>query len=538
MLYVFIFLALIASIFSYTKISGTWKYIHAGSACEFYLEPLKSEPKAPEENTLGTPRPILEYCEEYMPLLYTRWKQIIDEHNTIARNIDCMVKKYERLVALNELNKRKVNSSRPASFEKWLSKQRTELQKLTHAHEQIKQAVEHYYTEAQIRSVDSDKELKAMVESLIESTKIVLDSQDYSEHGAVNTSPHENQPKESETIPPTEPQAHQSTQAPETKAAQQEPAVTPASDTSQKKSVEQPEKPQGDVPFPPSSPPVSKPTADKSSGSSSANQQTTNTTSQQQKEVEAFSSLIADYNAIIKQLLGELDKICGVKANKNVANAISSAADELVKLQDKCLKFRFQHTKEVTRDTFPPIFWQHVASIKENQIYLSRQYNDGIVVCNGRGLSKKAIKDIESLTKKPLISTSPDPFYIQLKKETPPDLLRQKEIGTYVKLINEYAKLMQNTTDVYEAIHSSESARQREGELFTLSEKVIKLQKEIKKYQFSHVKDFASEVQPLISSRKTDIDSYKQRIKNREDIMRQAGWLNRYTMKSLSTISQ
>ena len=175
--FILILIALIVGAQLYSCIDDYAKKRHADTVCDYYINHIKSEGSATGASP-DVSDSVLTYTRDYLPLLYPKWERIRSDYARISGNINLMETRYRNLVNLNELNKHKINNARPKSYQAWLDKQNKELQALKKAHEQIKQAVEKYYAEAQIRGVDSDAEMQSIVVGLEKSVHVVL-----AEHG-------------------------------------------------------------------------------------------------------------------------------------------------------------------------------------------------------------------------------------------------------------------------------------------------------------------------------------------------------------------
>lgn len=130
----------------------------------------------PEDAACGlqVPGDLLRYSEEYLPMLHSKWKQILGEYAAISRNLALMERKRKRLAELNSLSERKIDCSHSAFFSQWNSEQQARLTTLKKAHDEILSAVEKYYAEAQLRNVDSDADVKQQISGLIHGANAVL----------------------------------------------------------------------------------------------------------------------------------------------------------------------------------------------------------------------------------------------------------------------------------------------------------------------------------------------------------------------------
>lgn len=142
---------------------------------EFYHEEMQRI-TLPDDADIGlhVPGDLLRYSEEYLPLLHSKWEQILGEYAAVSRNVALMELKRKRLAQLNELSKKKIDCSHSVFFSQWNGEQQARLSALKKTHGEILSAVEKYYAEAQLRNLDSDADVTQQISGLIRGANAVL----------------------------------------------------------------------------------------------------------------------------------------------------------------------------------------------------------------------------------------------------------------------------------------------------------------------------------------------------------------------------
>lgn len=160
----------------------------------------------PDDADIGlhVPGDLLRYSEEYLPLLHSKWEQILGEYAAVSRNVALMELKRKRLTQLNELSKQKIDCSHSVFFTKWNSEQQARLRALKKTHGEILSAVEKYYAEAQLRNLDSDADVTRQISGLIRGANAVLRQSGAPEEALSEEAPAEQTPlaeKEEKPVP-------------------------------------------------------------------------------------------------------------------------------------------------------------------------------------------------------------------------------------------------------------------------------------------------------------------------------------------------
>ncbi|MBQ8516246.1 MAG: SEL1-like repeat protein [Akkermansia sp.] len=169
----FIGLAVAAHI--YNSLESKAKENNREEAVALYLREMREVPLPDNvDGSLHVPSDVLRFSEEYLPLLHSKWEQILGEYAVVSKNVALMDAKRKRLAELNELSENKVDCSRSAFYEKWKSQQQSRLKSLEKWHQQILSSVETYYAEAQVRNIDSDEDVQRQVAGLIRGANAVL----------------------------------------------------------------------------------------------------------------------------------------------------------------------------------------------------------------------------------------------------------------------------------------------------------------------------------------------------------------------------
>ena len=285
---------------------------HADEACAYYLERIKLEKEPLSGTSLEVPESVLTYAKDYLPLLYPKWEQIRTNYTRISGEIKLMEARYNNLVKLNTLNKKPIKVERPKVYQEWRNKQNKELEAFKKAHEQIKQAVEKYYAEAQIRGVDSDAELQSMVGGIVESANIVLE-----EHGY-----------EVKDVPVE-------VTSEDTLKKENKPASKKATDVSNSTTSKQKE-----------AAPDNGKAKDCQIKKSKQNSSENKGTSARQKEINAYMKLANAYSRKIQQLAETLDSVCSRDDARRLEGKLFSLTNELIPLREQCKNFRFEHVKD------------------------------------------------------------------------------------------------------------------------------------------------------------------------------------------------
>lgn len=285
---------------------------HADEACAYYLKRIKLEKEPLSGNSLEVPESVLTYAKDYLPLLYPKWEQIRTNYTRISGEIKLMEARYDNLVILNNLNKKPIKVERPKVYQEWLNKQNKELEAFKKAHGQIKQAVEKYYAEAQIRGVDSDAEMQSMVGGIVESANIVLEEHGYEVKDApeVATSKDSLKKKSNQA-------SNKATDASSASTSKQKKAAS----SNEKAKEAQTKKPKQD-----------------GSGKEGI--------SARQKEINAYMKLANAYSRKIQQLAGTLNSVCSQDDARRLEGNLISLTNELIPLREQCNNFQFEHVKD------------------------------------------------------------------------------------------------------------------------------------------------------------------------------------------------
>lgn len=352
---IFIIISLVAGYFVYNQISESAKERHKEAACTFYVEQIKAG--AVNESTierLDVHPSVLEYAQKYIPLLYPKWEQIRLDYATIQQNIAMMESRYNKLVAINELNKNKVKTERPKSYQSWLDKQRKELKNLKRSHEDIKQAIEKYYADAEIRGVDSDEEMQTIVKGLVASADSVLGEHGFA--GSLVTEKEDEAPKKE----------HQA----DNKARETD------STSEQKKRKNRDEK--SDSPRKKNSKDTGKPAASR------------------KDEINKFLELIRRYSILNNTMAATLESITDASSAQKASGKVASTLREMKSIKQQCVNFHFSHVKNVRAEIVTP----HGVLFSQINMGSSRIRNRLQLLRSTRWLSQETIRDLTALTKK------------------------------------------------------------------------------------------------------------------------------------------
>lgn len=374
---IFIIISLVAGYFVYNQISESAKERHKEAACTFYVDQIKAG--AVTESTierLDVHPSVLEYAQKYIPLLYPKWEQIRLDYATIQQNIAMMESRYNKLVAINELNKNKVKTERPKSYQSWLDKQRKELKNLKRSHEDIKQAIEKYYADAEIRGVDSDEEMQTIVKGLVASADSVL-----GEHGfAGSLVTEKEEPRQAEEpAPKTKEAPHQAEkedEAPKKEHQADNKARETDSTSEQKKRKDRDEK--SDSPRKKNSKDTGKPAASR------------------KDEINKFLALIRRYSILNNTMAATLESITDASSAQKASGKVASTLREMKSIKQQCVNFHFSHVKNVRAEIVTP----HGVLFSQINMGSSRIRNRLQLLRSTRWLSQETIRDLTALTKK------------------------------------------------------------------------------------------------------------------------------------------
>lgn len=334
--FVLILIALLVGGGLYSCIDNYAKKKHAGTVCDYYINHIKSEGSA-NGASLEVSESVLTYTKAYLPLLYPKWERIRSDYTRISGNINLMEVRYRNLVNLNELNKHKIDNTRPKSYQVWLDKQNKELQVLKKAHEQIRQAVEKYYAEAQIRSVDSDAEMQSIVGGLEKSVHVVL-----AEHGY----DFKNTPKCTDSKEKKAPESEQRQK--EQGSVASESSTSDTKQENKKAKYAKTEK-------------VTKTRVKKKQPSA------------RQKEIEHYLNLVQCYNHKLRQAADILESICDPNAARQHAGYLLLLSDELLDLKQQCNSFSFHHVKDFDSEVAPALNSSSLMEINKNTRRISNR---------------------------------------------------------------------------------------------------------------------------------------------------------------------
>ncbi|MBP3498697.1 MAG: hypothetical protein J6J97_01265 [Akkermansia sp.] len=341
---------------------------HADEACAYYISLVKLDKEELNGNTLDVPESVLTYAKDYLPLLYPKWEQIRSNYKRISGEINLMETRYNNLVKLNNLNKNKIKTERPKAYQAWLDKQNKELADFKKAHEQIKQSVEKYYAEAQIRGIDSDAEMQSMVGGLIETTNVVLGEYGY----------------EVKDVPASEPakEAHKQSEKKKKNQENEKPAAKSSSafaTTKQKQASSNNASP---------SPAKTKKAKQKGSENKCS--------SAREKEIKAYMTMVNSFNRKLGQLAELLNSIHSPNDARRLEGQLNSLANELIELKEQCKTFPFRHVKNFEAEVVA-----HESSTFSSIGSTTQRVASAFPLMEqSRWLSRNTLKNIELLLKK------------------------------------------------------------------------------------------------------------------------------------------
>lgn len=361
MIFVLLFIALMVGGGLYSYLEDYAKEKHADEACAYYLERIKLEKEPLRGNTLQVPESVLTYAKDYLPLLYPKWEQIRSNYTRISGEIRLMETRYDNLVKLNNLNKKPIKAERPKVYQEWLNKQNKELEAIKKAHEQIKQSVEKYYAEAQIRGVDSDTEMQRMVGGIVESANIVLEEHGYEVKDVpVNATSKDTLKKESNlaskkaTDVSNATTNDQKTAASSNERAKESQIKKPKQETSEKKGI-----------------------------------------SARQKEINAYMTMVNSFNRKLGQLEELLYSIHSPNDARRLEGQLNSLTNELIELKKQCKTFPFKHVKDVEAEVVA-----HESSTFSSIGSTTQRVASGLSLMEqSRWLSRSALKNIRTVLK-------------------------------------------------------------------------------------------------------------------------------------------
>lgn len=169
------FIGLAVAVNIYNSLEAKVKENNREEAMALYLEEMR-EVSLPNhvDGSLHVSAEVLRFSAEYLPLLHSKWEQILGEYAVVSKNVALMDAKRKRLAELNELCENKIECSQSEFYEKWRSQQQKRLTSLEKWHQQILSSVEVYYAEAQVRNIDSDEEVQRQIAGLIHGANAVL----------------------------------------------------------------------------------------------------------------------------------------------------------------------------------------------------------------------------------------------------------------------------------------------------------------------------------------------------------------------------
>lgn len=169
------FIGLAVAVNIYNSLEAKVKENNREEAMALYLEEMR-EVSLPNhvDGSLHVSAEVLRFSAEYLPLLHSKWEQILGEYAVVSKNVALMDAKRKRFAELNELSENKIECSQSEFYEKWRSQQQKRLTSLEKWHQQILSSVEVYYAEAQVRNIDSDEDVQRQVAGLIHGANAVL----------------------------------------------------------------------------------------------------------------------------------------------------------------------------------------------------------------------------------------------------------------------------------------------------------------------------------------------------------------------------
>ncbi|MBE6409186.1 MAG: hypothetical protein E7034_01135 [Akkermansiaceae bacterium] len=169
------FIGLAVAVNIYNSLEAKAKQNNREEAMALYLEEMRKVTLPNHvDGSLHVSADVLRFSEEYLPLLHSKWEQILGEYAVVSKNVALMDAKRKRLAELNELCQNKIECSQSEFYEKWRSLQQNRLKSLGKWHQQILSSVEVYYAEAQVRNIDSDEYVQRQVAGLIHGANAVL----------------------------------------------------------------------------------------------------------------------------------------------------------------------------------------------------------------------------------------------------------------------------------------------------------------------------------------------------------------------------
>lgn len=153
---------------------------HKAECVNFYLNSLKDKKTPNVSDALSANAEIEDFVGKNFPDLALQWAKIRTEYRKNAELLYEIGQHYADLVAMASLPIPNDESLpiQSRNYVKYVQKLQSRNARLVEAHRTIIPVAERFYAEAQVRSLESDEEVRTEMSDVLEHTKAVLEEMD------------------------------------------------------------------------------------------------------------------------------------------------------------------------------------------------------------------------------------------------------------------------------------------------------------------------------------------------------------------------